>query len=261
MKNLNHLTNLDLFFSGLRKASQRLLMLDYDGTLAPFTARRGEARPYPAIVPVLEALITEARCRTVIISGRAITDLRALLPFSVLPEIWGSHGWERLQADGTMIPPVLDNQTRQQLENEWDWLCAHFPSGQTERKPASVALHWRGLEGSTQLTMRAQAHKRWKALHAIAAVMMHMFDGGIELRASGRSKAYAVESLLAEYSTPPTAAYLGDDMTDEDAFLALGDRGLRVLVREEPRPTNADLLLTPPEELRTFLEQWRTHLL
>ncbi|RME26788.1 MAG: trehalose-phosphatase, partial [Candidatus Zixiibacteriota bacterium] len=49
---------------------------------------------------------------------------------------------------------------------------------------------------------------------------------------------------------------LGDDRTDEDAFAALSSRGLKVLVRSEPRETAADLRLVPPDELRSFLDRW-----
>jgi trehalose-6-phosphatase len=56
---------------------------------------------------------------------------------------------------------------------------------------------------------------------------------------------------------PETAdAYLGDDLTDEDAFRALRERGLGVLVRTEPCPSAASLHLVPPRPLLEFLQQW-----
>jgi len=51
-------------------------------------------------------------------------------------------------------------------------------------------------------------------------------------------------------------AYLGDDITDEDAFQALGNRGLKVLVRQEPRQTLADIQIKPPDDLFKFLDKW-----
>jgi trehalose-6-phosphatase len=53
-------------------------------------------------------------------------------------------------------------------------------------------------------------------------------------------------------------AYLGDDQADEEAFRALQNRGLRILVRPEWRETAADVWLRPPEELVDFLFQWLT---
>jgi trehalose-6-phosphatase len=51
-------------------------------------------------------------------------------------------------------------------------------------------------------------------------------------------------------------AYLGDDLTDEDAFRALKGKGLSVLVRKESRTTEADCWLKPPDELLDFLKKW-----
>ena len=57
---------------------------------------------------------------------------------------------------------------------------------------------------------------------------------------------------------PPgtVAAYLGDDLTDEDAFRALPEGALGVLVREELRPTDAGAWVRPPEGLLDFLDRW-----
>ena len=82
------------------------------------------------------------------------------------------------------------------------------------------------------------------------------FDGGIELRASGKTKGVAVTAILAEMGDDFAAAYLGDDQTDENAFRAIKGRGVSVLVRPEPRPTMADLWLRPPDELGRFLRDW-----
>ena len=86
--------------------------------------------------------------------------------------------------------------------------------------------------------------------------MPRRFDGGVEIRVSNTDKGYAVKSILGASSPDAAVAYLGDDLTDEDAFQALKDRGLRVLVRPQHRPTAADLWLKPPEELGEFLHQW-----
>jgi trehalose-6-phosphatase len=83
------------------------------------------------------------------------------------------------------------------------------------------------------------------------------FDGGIEMRMLGPDKGDAVRTILDEIGPTAPVAYLGDDLTDERAFLALGTRGLSVLVRPEWRRTAATLWIRPPEGLRKFLTQWR----
>jgi len=49
--------------------------------------------------------------------------------------------------------------------------------------------------------------------------------------------------------------YLGDDLTDEDAFKALAGRGVGIVIRDEPRPTSAQYALESPAEAGAFLEQ------
>ena len=82
------------------------------------------------------------------------------------------------------------------------------------------------------------------------------FDIGIEMRMPGRDKGDAVRTILDEIGPEAPVAYLGDDATDERAFVALGTRGLSVLVRPECRATAAALWVRPPEGLREFLARW-----
>jgi trehalose-phosphatase len=49
--------------------------------------------------------------------------------------------------------------------------------------------------------------------------------------------------------------YVGDDETDEDAFRAIADRGIGVVVGEEHRPTRARYALADPDEVRNFLDR------
>lgn len=246
------------FLRRMQRSGQRLLMLDYDGTLAPFVERRDHAVPWPGVRPLLAALTADTRNRVVIVSGRAVEDLRPLLGISPLPEIWGSHGWERLRADGSYEQPAFPAKLGERFENEWAWLQDRFHADRLERKPASVALHWRGLPDAQRQAAEHAARERWNTLPDEDAIDLHAFDGGLELRAAGRDKGHAVRALLAETSPDTPAAYCGDDLTDEDAFAALEGRGLRVLVRQEARPTLADVHCIPPEGLLHFLQLWRT---
>jgi trehalose-phosphatase len=85
---------------------------------------------------------------------------------------------------------------------------------------------------------------------------LHAFDGGIEIRITKVTKGGAVGAILSETGPGASVAYLGDDYTDEDAFIALDGHGLRVLVRTEERATRADIWIHPPQELLSFLDRW-----
>lgn len=244
------------FFSRLATASQRLLLLDYDGTLSPFNSRRDQAIPYPGILELIEFAGAARKSRVVIISGRTIRDLRPLIPMKNPVELWGCHGWERSSPLGSYQRPLLSPQAAQGLLTAWQGLQAYGYQDYSEQKLASIALHWRGLdkEKVKRITQRVLGH--WTSLAASSGLRMRYFDGGIELNAPGPDKGTVVERLLSESGPHTVAAYLGDDLTDEDAFHKLEGRGLSVLVRSHLRKTSADLWIRPPDELKNFLARW-----
>ena len=261
MHALNPATDFHAFFDGLGRARECVLLLDYDGTLAPFHERPQCARPYPEVAAALEELIEQARTRVVIVSGREVNDLLPLLPFKQRPELWGAHGWQRLLPDGTLVERKAGLAVSQKL-NEAEGVARRLESigARLERKPASLAVHWRGLKEKNAATIRTAAAKLWQPLAGDNEVELMEFDGGLELRALGHNKHHAVKTVLSETAGDGVVAYLGDDLTDEDAFAAVKTaHGLAVLVRPEPRSTCADLWIQPPDEVVAFLERWREH--
>jgi trehalose 6-phosphate phosphatase len=242
------------FLERLRSASARVLLLDYDGTLAPFVVDRSLALPYPE-VPALIGQIMAQGTRVVIISGRPVRELLLLMGISPQPEIWGSHGLERLMSDGCYeVSSVPAHQ---------DYLLAAVSllrdaglESQTEVKPGGVAVHWRGLDPVKAEKLAREVSRLWKPLLDRAPVRLLEFDGGLEIRVAGPGKGDAVRVILKEAGLDAAVAYLGDDQTDEDAFRALKGNGLTALVRAQSRPTSADIWLQPPHELLQFLQEW-----
>lgn len=253
---LNPGFKLDDFLARARDVRSRVLMLDYDGTLAPFRTKPDEALPYTGMVPLLDAIQDAGHTRLVVVSGRWTKDLIPLLGLKRRPEIWGSHGWERLGVQGEYSVAPIDDKTLEVLvmADEWAQQVEKI-GGRCESKPAAVAFHWRGLSNKKISQIRNMIFENWKDLEH-ANLSWHDFDGGIELRPAGWDKGNVVKTLIAETGPDAVFAYLGDDLTDESAFKAMTDRGVAVLVRPELRPTTADLWLKPPEEVRKFLMHW-----
>lgn len=256
MKILNPQTDLDAFFDRLKKSKQRILLLDYDGTLAPFRKERNKARPYPGVSGILDRIIQDLSTKIVIISGRGISDLVPLLGLKRLPEIWGSHGGERLLQDGSYriedsdqsVSKISDFITNRLIEKGWGEMA--------EVKPLGLAIHWRGLN-QDRISTIAREIKEWSGQWLKdGKIQLHEFDGGLELRPKGITKKQAIQTIMNEAEDEAVSAYLGDDLTDEDAFRIMKNYGLSVLVRDELRQTAADLWLRPPEELLEFLTHW-----
>jgi trehalose-phosphatase len=259
MRVLNPRVDLKRFLACVSGASHRVLMLDYDGTLAPFHVRPERAVPYPGVAKRLSDLIDDDRTRVVIVTGRRAAELVPLLALERHPEIWGCHGWERLSTDGELRTQELSADERAAL-TEAAGNASDLARGgaRMERKPASIALHWRGLPSLNVARIREQAQAAWRPLGELGGMELLAFDGGLELRARGCNKQHAVKVVLSEARADSAIAYLGDDVTDEDAFAVMKPRGIGVLVRPEFRETAADVWIRPPRELLAFLGHWGT---
>ena len=243
--------------SFLRRVAERggVLLLDYDGTLAPFSIERMSAFPYEGVREVLEKVIETGRTRLVVISGRPAREITSLLGVSVR-EIWGSHGLERLRPDGSVETVILTQSERAMLTQARMSIESLGLSYLAEFKPTSVAVHWRGLDNDEVRRVRDLIRNAWGRLSTGSGIALQEFDGGLEIRVARRNKGDAVTTILAEVPPLTPVAYLGDDRTDEDAFSALQGRGLTVLVRPEWRETKAKIWIKPPEELMAFLLAW-----
>lgn len=244
------------FFSASSRAESRALLVDYDGTLAPFCADRNRTSPYPEVPPLLHRIKDSADTRLVVVTGRRACEIGPLLGLKRV-EVWGCHGLERMRTDGTFEMPRLPEPTLQALADADELLAEEGLSDLMEYKPAGTAIHWRGLEAVAEETTD-KVRRVWSMLPERDGLSLVEFNGGIEIRVTARNKGDAVRTILSELSPNTAVAYLGDDMTDEDAFAALQGRGLSVLVQEEYRPTAAEVWIRPPEEVVAFLEQWVT---
>ena len=246
----------DRFFESLAAAPSRVLLADYDGTLAPFQSGRELAAPYAGVGELLREIAAGRRTRLVLASGRAVSDLgqrvRWLRP---RPELWGSHGLERMTPDGRLDAPPVPRALAELLDDVSRWTSARAGEELFERKPYGFALHERPDPGR-YARLRDPLLARWSAAASRAGLRLAPFDGGIEFRPADADKGRVVRAILAEEGPGAAVAYLGDDATDEDAFTALGDRGLAVLVRRRRRESAAPAWLRPPEELRAFLLRW-----
>jgi trehalose 6-phosphate phosphatase len=247
---------LEMFLQSVTSSVTALLMLDYDGTLAPFHEHRNLAAPYPGVSELLRQLMETERTRIVIISGRDANEIPPLLGLNPCPEMWGLHGLQSKGADGAAREPVLDERTRLGLDDAQRWLRYQGLMQTAETKGASLALHWRGREAQQAEEWRNRALLGWAPIARASGLKLLEFDGGIEICAPESDKGAVVRALLQDADSNQPAAYLGDDSTDEHAFRALAGCGLSVLVRPRFRKTAAQLWLQPPDDLIEFLQMW-----
>jgi trehalose 6-phosphate phosphatase len=244
------------FMAAVARSPLSALLLDYDGTLAPFCLDRQHAFPYPAITALLQEIIDNGRTRVVIITGRNAHEVGPLLTVHPIPDIWGCHGLERLRPDGTYERPNVEESVLRALADADLWLKSQGLHNRAEFKTGAIAIHWRGLDKAMVAETRSQVLLGWRPIAQITPLELLEFDGGIEMRKTGCDKGDAVRTVLDEVGPRVPVAFLGDDLTDERAFIALGGRGLSVLVRPKWRKTAAAVWIKPPDGLREFMTRW-----
>ncbi len=244
------------FLKTVAASPEAVLLVDYDGTLAPFRKQRDQAFPYPGVALILQEIVRDCRTRVVVMSGRDATDVLPFLNIHPRPEVWGIHGLQRMKTDGTMEMPSLDDRTLDALSDADRWLGHQQLRHSAEFKAGSIAVHWRGMSDSDVLDLRSRVMLGWRPIAEQSGLDLLEFDGGLEVRASEADKGDAVRTFLSEISDSVPVAYLGDDTTDESAFRAIEGRGISVLVRPEWRETAAQHWIKPPEELLDFLGMW-----
>lgn len=249
-------SQVDALLRAVAGTNESLLMLDYDGTLAPFCSHPDEALPYPGLLPVIQAIANSGRSRVVIISGRNAHDIAPLLDLVPRPEIWGLHGLQRLFPNGNCELLPLQKQTVAALAEAECKVRAEKLDPAAEFKAGSIAVHWRGLQQSQARSIRSRILSLWEPLANSSGLHLLEFDGGLEICAPEADKGDAVLTIFSEMYPHTPAAYLGDDTTDERAFEAINRRGLSILVRPEWRPTSARVWLKPPGDLLEFLSGW-----
>jgi len=246
------------FFRCFADEARPLLLLDYDGTLAPFRVDRFKARPWAGVPELLGRIQRQGMTRIAVVTGRPAVEIAPLLGLDPPLEVWGLHGAERLYPDGRRELEAPPAATQAKLEELKGLLRRDALGGLFEDKANGAVMHWRGHSRKRQALIERRTRELFEPLARMDGLALLESEACLELRV-GRDKGGAVEAIVKEAGGGWPVAFLGDDLTDEPAFRAvnsLGRRGLSVLVRREWRQTAAEVWLRPPGELRGFLKQW-----
>jgi len=246
------------FWTRVQNAPERVLMIDYDGTLAPFRTARMEAKPAEETLAILRKIIDSGHTKVVVVSGRPTSELSLLLP-DLGVETFGSHGFERAASNRTVIVHPLSPSESTGLEEARKAAVAAGLKERLEVKPASMAVHTRGLGSEEALETEELAYNVFTPVAERYGLECRAFNGGVEIRSKRFHKGLAVDALLKESPPNVLAVYVGDDETDEDAFRALAGRGIGVRVGAPASDTAAQIQLERQADITGFLQQWHDH--
>jgi trehalose 6-phosphate phosphatase len=239
-----------------RLDSKRLaLFLDYDGTLTPIVSRPEEALLPEATRDTLRRL--SGRATVAVVSGRSLADVKALVGLDTLVYA-GNHGFEIRGPEGASLSHEIGREFQDDVANVRKALEPELhsvPGAWTEDKTQSLSVHYRQVAEDRVADVEAIVDR---VLKDFPRLRKHFGKKVLEIRPridwdKGRAVLWLLEALHLD-GEGVLPMYLGDDVTDEDAFRALAGRGLGVLVSDVPRPSAAVLRLRDPGEVRLFLE-------
>jgi trehalose 6-phosphate phosphatase len=239
---------------------QPAVFFDFDGTLSDIVENPDSARLVEGAAEALTSLT--AQCPVAILSGRDLADVRQRIG---LPGIWyaGSHGFELTGPDGAHHENAEAAASIRVLEEAAAELAdqlGHIPGVVVEHKRFGVAVHYRNAArdrvGEVAAAVRSAGRR--------SALRVTTGREVIELRPNvdwdkGKTLRWVLDYIRHdEQPGPLVPIYLGDDITDEDAFDAIHDDGVAIVVRhtdDGDRATAANYALDNPEQVRDFAER------
>jgi trehalose 6-phosphate synthase/phosphatase len=224
-------------------ARRRVILLDYDGTLAGFTMRPEDARPTPRVLALLAGFAADPANRVALVSGRragdlekwfgAIPGLMLVAEHAALVRESEAAGWRPLQEDH----PASDwkEKVRPILEHYVD----RTPGSFIEEKDYSLVWHYRRVEPEfgewlagelTALLEELLANTEARTLHGLKV---------IEVRPFWANKGEFVAWIAARTPDADFWFAAGDDRTDEDMFARVPEGGWTVHVGPGPTGSKA----------------------
>jgi trehalose-phosphatase len=210
---------------GASRAPVLLVASDYDGTLAPIVSDPVQAEANRESVAALRMLSQLPQTYVAVVSGRALDDLARRTRDVGEIHLVGSHGSE-FEAGIARPLPDQARELLREITQETQRIADRFPGSMIESKPASLAFHYRNVDGEGEAAV-------------VDAVVsgpgrrpgVHLRHGKkvIELSVIEINKGAALQRLRQRIGAT-AVVFVGDDVTDEDAFLTLTGPDLAIKV-------------------------------
>lgn len=213
----------------LATAPTLIVASDFDGTLAPLVENPSKARILPRAQQALDVLAQAQGVQIVVVSGRALASLDETGLRSDGWIVSGSHGAElRGLPAGTVHEPLTADEQRRldALAKRLKSVLGGEVGMRLETKPFGLAVHAREVDdprAADELLTAAEELGVAAGFEPRAGKMVREFS------VRKVNKGEALESIRAELPSAPII-FLGDDVTDEDAFAVLGPHDLSIKV-------------------------------
>jgi trehalose 6-phosphate phosphatase len=236
------------------------LFLDYDGTLSPIAPRPEKAVISTETKELLKALTKCDRIELAIVTGRALPDIKKLIGLKSVTYV-GNHGMEIEGQNLNFICP-LPKQYKNDLKQISTILREGFALTDgviIEDKKYSLSLHYRLVDPKITPSVEEKFKNLLATYIEKNRIALRFGKMVIEVRSpadwdKGKAVLWLLEKRHTAKNLETLAIYIGDDQTDEDAFVALKDSGLTIVIGEN-KSSQAQYYLNNTSEVVEFLRQ------
>lgn len=244
----------------LRKAQRLLLLMDFDGTLAPIVRDPGKARLPASRLQLLDALRQKPGVALGIISGRALADLEKKVPLDGIYYA-GNHGLEIKGPDLAFRHPQAEaaRPDLEQIAEELELKLWNLPGVFLEDKGFGLSFHLRRIPKAFRSKAEALFDEVVEPFLKAGTVRV---EGGKLIREvrppivwdKGNALAVVRDAVKKE-GVEPLVIFLGDDSSDEAAFRRLSDEDLSIFVGEPRGRASARYFLRNLREVDEWLKR------
>ncbi len=231
-----------------------LVGFDFDGTLAPFALKPHQAKVPREIRKLLERLARQKEIRVAIISGRSLVDVenKVGIPGAIY---CGNHGLEIKTKRGLWVHPQTATLLKdiKALSEQLKKDIARFSGTELEDKRFSLSLHYRRARKKADVKNLETLLKKRMVPYRQYLRIVHgkkLFD--IRPRLNW-DKGHALLHLIDQLGVSWKACFIGDDTTDEEAFLTLGSKALSIRVGPA-KTSHAQFLIHNRGYVKRFIE-------
>ncbi len=237
------------------QAQSRIIMLDYDGTLAPFARLPQSAVPSPNVLDVLKRLARDKQSQTALISGRSRADLERW--FARIPNLWiaAEHGavlWSPISRAWEQPGHISSDDWKKRVHPMLEHFVDRTPGSFIEEKEFSLVWHYRMADPEFGEWLANDLVANLDHMLAESPVKAVKGQKTVEVKSLWANKGQVCSRLLSG-PLPDFILAAGDDATDEDLFESLPENAWTIHVgRNESK---AKYYVPSPEDMVVLLAE------
>jgi trehalose 6-phosphate synthase/phosphatase len=240
-------------YDAYRHSSKRLLLLDYDGTLVPFSSNPEHAVPGKSLLSLLKNLSEARENEVYVISGRSSSWLEK--QFGGLPlHLIAEHGARYKKKNGEWVTEVHSpGDWKEQVNNSMEMYVRRCAGSTVEEKEFSVVWHYRNCNVEQGKLRAYELANELNEFIRNRQLQVLMGNKIVEVRHSGVNKGSCIKKIIEAYDHDFIFA-AGDDRTDEDMFKELINSKNTFTIKVGSEASYAQYNLHTPRMVVSLLE-------